>query len=58
MATIAVTVTIYALVPADDYIYRERELVDDIESALQRVGASYLGPQVARGIPAHVSDLL
>lgn len=58
MAYRAVTVTAYALIPADEYDLREGEIIDGLERALQGADAIYAGPHVIAGIPGDIADTL
>ena len=58
MSKRAVTITVYCLIPLDEYDEREGEIIDGIEHGLQQAGADYLAPVVRPGIPAEVSDSL
>jgi hypothetical protein len=57
-AKIAVTITAYALVPADEYEFRIAEILSEFERGLQQAGADYVGPLQIAGIPPEVSDTL
>jgi hypothetical protein len=56
MSKAAVTITAYALVPADEYDLRIGEIVGDFERGLQQAEADYVGPRVTPGIPGDVGD--
>lgn len=58
MAKLAITITVYAMVPADDYDEREGEIIDGIERGLQQAGADYTYPVVTRDIPAGIGDVI
>ena len=58
MSKIAVTITTYALIPADEFELRLGEILSELERGLQQAEADYVSPVVARGIPAHMSDAL
>jgi len=58
MSKKAVTITVYALIPTDEYEERLSEIEGEIERGLQMADATYMSPIVTPGIPYEYSDQL
>lgn len=58
MSESAVTITVYAFVPTDDYEERVGDILAGLERGLQHAGATYILPEPHPGIPAAIADQL